>query len=204
MGLRKEIEDILQIQDAKEKIRKIEDVEDGFRDSGSLETDEVGEIAAILLNFALGEANDDMKEAIFSLLLTAASWRRIDKYIDWNGVISQISHLTGYSLLYTLELLGWSREKKYISFLEECLNYPDVRVKITALEAISQIWWDMSDKSDEAKEKMKIKEIGHIWQLLYNPQKHHISDAEIERQLLPIKREFIANMRDWFEIYGSN
>lgn len=203
MDFRNEIEEILKIQDPKEKTRRIEDIEDSLRDNRSLETEDIGEAASILLKFASREQNNHVKESLFSLLLTAVSWHEIDKYIDWDFVIAQIPHLAGYTLLYALEIPGWSREKKYIPFLEEYLNYPDVRVQIAALDAIAQLWWDISDKSDEMKKKMKIEAISHIRQLLNNPKKHHVSDTDVQRQLLQVQREFIVNMRDWFEMNES-
>jgi hypothetical protein len=101
-------------------------------------------------------------------------------------------------------MLGWSRDKSYIPLLEEYLDSPNIWVQLTSLEAIAQIWWDLSEKGDEIKQKMKIEATNHIWFLLNNPHKHHISETHIQRQFLQVKYEFIENMRNWFEVNSGN
>jgi len=96
-------------------------------------------------------------------------------------------------------MLGWSKDKRYIPLLERYLDSPDIWVQITALEALSQIWWDFSTKNNEVKKYMKIEAITHIRFLLMNPHTHHLSEIHVQKQLSQIQHEFIANMRNWFE-----
>lgn len=204
MDLHNEIEDMLKIPDQEEKTEKIEELENSLREKRAWETEGVGEAAAFLLKCALVEPSTDVQEAMFSLLVTAVGWHRIDTFLDWDTVIAQIPHFTGNTLLFALEMLGWSREQTYIPFLEKYLDYPRIQAQITALEAISQIWWDKSDKSDEVKKRMKIEAISHIWNLLNNPKKHPVPETQIQEQLLQVQQEFMKNMRDWFEIDSGN
>lgn len=204
MGFRNEIEEILKIQDVQEKLERIDDRVYELSENRSVGAEEVGEATALLLQKALGEQNQEGKEAMFDLLATAVSWHQIETFIDWDAILAQIPHLAGNTLLSALEILGWSKDKRYIPLLERHLDSSSIWVQITALEALSQIWWDFSAKNDDMKKYMKIEAITQIRFLLTNPQTHHISEAHIQKQLSQFQHEFIANMRNWFETQSGN
>lgn len=204
MGFRNEIEEILKIQGVEEKREKIEEMAYELSENRTVAAEEVGEAAAILFKVVLVEQNKDVKATMFDFLATAVSWHRIDLFLDWDAILAQIPSYAGNTLLSALEMLGWSRDKKYIPPLERYLDSPNIWVQITAIEALSQIWWDFSEKSDEIKMYMRIEAIKHIRFLLINPQTHHMSEAHIQQKLLQVQSEFIENMRKWFEVNSGN
>lgn len=204
MGFRNEIEEILKVQSRGEKTERIEEIVFDLSSRRSVAEEEVGETAAILVQAALGEQNKGVKGALFDLLATIVRWYRIDRLIDWDAILAQIPSFTGKILLFALEMLGWSRDQRYIPLLERYLDSPNIWVQITALEAIAQIWWDLSEKSDEMRKYIKIEAIGHIQSLLNNPQTHHLPEALIQKQLSQVQYEFIEHMRKWFEVNGEN
>lgn len=204
MGFRNEIEEILKIQNVQEKVERIDESVYELSENRSVGAEEVGGATALLLQEALGEQNKEVKEAMFDLLATAVSWHQIGTFLDWDAILAQIPYLAGNTLLSALEMLGWSKEKRYIPLLERYLDSSNIWVQITALEALSQIWWDLSAKNDEMKKYMRIEAITHIRFLLTNPQTHHLSEAHIQQQLSQVQHEFIANMSNWFGTQSGN
>lgn len=204
MGFCNEIEEILKIQNVQEKVERIEDSVYELSENRSIGAEEVGEATALLLQEALGEQNKEVKEAMFDLLATAVSWHQIETFIDWDAILAHIPYLAGNTLLSALEMLGWSKDKRYIPLLERYLDSSNIWVRITALEALSQIWWDFSAKNDETKRYMKIEAIAHIRSLLTNSHTHHISESHIQKQLSQVQHEFIAHMSNWFEDQSGN
>lgn len=202
MSIRDIVEECINIQDPGAKASKLDNItywltEASYRNRAP-QTEEIGEAAAFLMKFAFAEKHEVVKREMLNLL-RVFSWYGIDSSIDWDGIVAQLPLLPEEMLCTVLEILGQSIEHNFVDLLEEYFNHSSLWVQLTALEAMTEIYWRMSDQSDEMRKILELDEIQHLSFLILNPSMHDVPDTKIREQIIQVHKALKENIRSSFE-----
>lgn len=117
---------------------KIEEIGDLF-EYGQIEKSQIIESVYLLLNSALNEQDDVIRESLFNAIKNAVIYQNVGEQISWDAILSNIKDLSGSDLEYALLFLGFSHNNKYISTIQEYLDHSDSDIRRLAQEALVEI-----------------------------------------------------------------
>ncbi|GHO49649.1 hypothetical protein [Ktedonospora formicarum] len=96
--------------------------------------------------------------------------------------------------------LGTSRQLAYISLLETFLSHERLSIRLLTMDAITQIWLEVSDNDPHVKQQVSRDAARHLWFLVGNPKRHTVSGEEMEQLFQTYCDEVIHNLRAWLAL----
>ena len=148
MNMTKEIKDALALQKPQEKVSKLEQLSDVFEYDHSLSEEDVIEGTKLLLDAALQERNQFVKEHLFYTMYESVLHQGIGNCVDWDVLADILSSLGKMQLEEALGILGFSGQKRYLPFLVDYTHNADPEIREWALDAIEEINYRLAHTSD--------------------------------------------------------
>ncbi|MFP4979374.1 hypothetical protein ACE6ED_28585 [Paenibacillus sp. CN-4] len=96
------------------------------------------ELVIALLDFGFKEENLEIKEEIFNVILTAATYKNIDE-INFNILAHNLDSLPEECLHSALTILGFTFKKDYLFYLTKYLDHENGSIRADAVNAINEI-----------------------------------------------------------------
>lgn len=132
-----ELRGILSGTDTDEKIEILSHLCDVFQ-SYNNSIDHFKDLISILLDFGFEEENVEIKEEIFSSILTAATYKNIED-MDFDMLAARVESLPEECLHSALTILGFTHKEKYLSCLTQYLDHENKNIRADAMNAINEI-----------------------------------------------------------------
>jgi len=139
MNIIKEIKAALALQDANEKDSKLSLLDDEFEYGHELNAADVVEGTRLLLAAALQEEDKVVRKKFFRTIDKAVLYQEIRDCIDWDGLVASLPSLEKRDLVYVLDILGLSGQRKYLSLLDKYAHHSDPEIQKWAYEAIEEL-----------------------------------------------------------------
>lgn len=89
-----------------------------------------------LITITLKQSDEVVKESCLHALLTAATYQDIAEIVNWDELYSSIKNFNDECVGYIITILGFSRNEKYKSLIEDYTKHPNDDIKETAEEAL--------------------------------------------------------------------
>ncbi|MBA4538797.1 hypothetical protein H1Z61_17105 [Bacillus aquiflavi] len=106
-----------------EKLKSLGTIGD-ILEYGNISRDEAIEEMNILIKHLVQQDDNDIKEAILSIILNAEDTRSIDKELDLDPIVSNLKKFNDECISYILSMLGYSGKEKYRSTIEQFKKNP--------------------------------------------------------------------------------
>jgi hypothetical protein len=148
MNMAKEIKDTLTLQNPQEKVSKLEQLSDVFEYDHSLSEEDVIEGTRLLLDAALQEKDQSVKELLFYTIYASALHQDLGDGVDWDVLANRLSSLGKVQLEEALGVLGFSGQERYLPILNEYTHDADPEIREWASDAIGEIKYRLAHASD--------------------------------------------------------
>jgi len=139
MEIVKEVKEILALQDPDEKDGRLSVLNSEFEYDNELNKADVIEGARLLLAAALQEDNKVLRKEFFHTIDQAVVYRNIGDCIDWNALVIALPSLEKRDLVYVLDIIGLSGQRKYLLLLDEYTHHSDPEIRQWAHEALEDL-----------------------------------------------------------------
>ncbi|MBY0163811.1 hypothetical protein V4V36_31780 [Paenibacillus lautus] len=100
--------------------------------------DNFNDIVTVLLHFGIKEESLDMKEEIFSTVLSAATYKNIEG-INFDILADNLERLPEECLHSALTILSFTFKKEYLPYLTKYLAHKNSSIRADAINAINEI-----------------------------------------------------------------
>lgn len=100
--------------------------------------DNFNDIVTVLLHFGIKEESLDMKEEIFSTVLSAATYKNIEG-INFDILADNLERLPEECLHSALTILSFTFKKEYLPYLTKYLAHKNSYIRADAINAINEI-----------------------------------------------------------------
>ena len=151
MDIVKEIKAILALQDPDEKDGRLSVLNSEFEYDHELNKANVMEGTQLLLTAALREGNKALRKKFFRTIDQAVVYQNIGDCITWDPLAILLPSLEKRDLVYVLDIIGLSGQRKYLSLLEEYAHHADPEIRQWASEALEDLEDSMAHASDSQK-----------------------------------------------------
>lgn len=197
--LRQETETFLQcLHDPKARFRASSDLDWILENGDAFPLEEVGSIASMLLKMALEETDNEAREDLFCLVETAERYNPIREYLDYDALASKITSFpSSHGLDFAIMVLGSSHQQTHISVLETFLEHEQLSIRLLAMDAITELWLNISDDDPQVKQLANLDAARHLAFLIGNPRRHTASEAEMEQLFKTYRDDTVRNLHTW-------
>ncbi|MCM3260621.1 hypothetical protein M3664_22780 [Paenibacillus lautus] len=96
------------------------------------------DIVTVLLHFGIKEESLDMKEEIFSTVLSAATYKNVE-WINFDILADNLERLPEECLHSALTILSFTFKKEYLPYLSKYLAHKNSSIRAGAINAINEI-----------------------------------------------------------------
>lgn len=135
MEIVKEVKEILALQNPGEKDDRLSVLNGDFEYNDELNHADVIEGTQLLLAAALQEDNKVLRKRFFRTIDQAVVYQEVGDCIDWDTLAISLPSLEKRDLVYVLDILALSGQKKYFSLLDEYAHHADPEIRDWAQEA---------------------------------------------------------------------
>lgn len=197
--LRQATEKFLQsLHDPQTRLHASGDLDWILENGDAFPLEEVGSITSMLLKTTLEETDNGAREDLFCLVETAERYNPIREYLDYDALASKITSFpSSDGLDFAIMILGSSHQQAHFPVLETFLGHELLSIRLLAMDAITELWLDISDNDPEVKHQTNLDAARHLDFLIANPRRHTVSEAEME-QLFKIYRDYVMqNLHTW-------
>jgi hypothetical protein len=139
MNIVKDIKEILTLQNPNEKDTRLSMLDDEFEYGCELNIADVIEGTRLLLAAALQEDNKAVQKKFFRTIDNAVLYQEIGDRINWDTLVASLPTLEKRELVYVLDILGLSGQKKYLFILDKYAHHPDPEIKKWAYESNEEL-----------------------------------------------------------------
>ena len=151
MNIVKEIKEILALQDPDEKDSKLSVLNGEFEYDDDLNKAEVIEGTRLLLATALQEDDKALKKKFFRTIDQAVVYQEIGDRINWDPLVVSLPSLEKRDLVYVLDILGLSGQRKYLSLLDKYAHHSDAEIRQWACESLEDLEDSIAHATDSQK-----------------------------------------------------
>lgn len=197
--LHQETEKLLQcLHDPQTRLHASANLDWSLENGDAFQLEEVGSIASMLLKMALEETDNEARAELLSLVETADHYNPIRQYLDYDALAARLASFSSSDGLdFAIMILGFSRQLSYIPVLEIFLEHEWLSIRLLAMDAITQIWLEVSDNDPEVKQQTNLDAARHLDFLIANPRRHTVSEAEMEHLFRTYRDDTMRNLRIW-------
>lgn len=149
MGIMREIYDIFSMQSSQSKRLRLIDLGIIFEMDTSLNNEDVVNAIHSLLSYAFNKNNMEIKDDIFNSIQEAVFYRKVADKVNWDIVIADEKNIQKEDLIWVFEFLGSSHKEKYLGFLKKYMYEKDESISKEAIDAITEIKYNVSSRSPE-------------------------------------------------------
>ncbi|GHO53108.1 hypothetical protein [Ktedonobacter robiniae] len=197
--LRQETEKFLQcLHDPQTRLHASSDLDWILENGDAFQLEEVGSIASMLLKMALEEADNEAREDLFCLVETAERYNPTREYLDYEALASKITSFPSlHGLDFAIMILGSSHQQAHFPVLGTFLEHEWLSIRLLTMDAITELWLDISDNDPEVKHLANPDAARHLSFLHCNPRMHTVSEAEMEQLFKAYRDDTIRNLHTW-------
>jgi hypothetical protein len=151
MDILKQVKEILEQQNPQEKDNLLEQLSDVLEYNHGLNEVDVVEGTRLLLAAALQEDDKVLRKEFFHTIDQSVVYQEIGDRINWDPLVVSLASLEKRDLVYVLDILGLSGQRKYLSLLDKYAHHSDPEIRQWAHEAIE----DLEDSIVHATDSQK-------------------------------------------------
>ncbi len=151
MNIVKEIKEILALQSSNEKDSRLSVLSGEFEYGDELNKADVAEGTRLLLAAALQEDDKVLRKEFFHTIDQAVVYQEIGDRINWDPLVVSLPSLEKRDLVYVLDILGLSEQRKYRSLLDKYARHSDSEIRQWAHEAIEDLEDSIAHATDSQK-----------------------------------------------------
>ncbi|WIY63175.1 hypothetical protein [Bacillus arachidis] len=91
---------------------------------GDISRDEAIQEMNVLIKYVVEQNDNDIKEEILNIILNGENSRNVDKELDLEPIVLNLSKFNDECISYILSMLGYSGKEKYRKVIEQFKNSP--------------------------------------------------------------------------------
>jgi len=110
-----------------------------FEYGDKLDKADVAEGTQYLLAAALQEDDKALKKEFFYTIDQAVVYQNIGNCVDWDTLVISLPSLEKSDLVYVLDIIGLSGQRKYLPLLDRYAHHSDPEIRIWASEALEDL-----------------------------------------------------------------
>lgn len=104
--------------DKQEKLNSLGVIGD-ILEYGDISRDEAIQEMNVLIKYVVQQNDNDIKEEILHIILNGEDSRNVDKELDLEPIVSNLSKFNDECISYILSMLGYSEKEKYRTIIEQ-------------------------------------------------------------------------------------
>ncbi|MDM5154754.1 hypothetical protein QUF88_13240 [Bacillus sp. DX1.1] len=104
--------------DKQEKLNSLGVIGD-ILEYGDISRDEAIQEMNVLIKYVVQQNDNDIKEEILHIILNGEDSRNVDKELDLEPIVSNLSKFNDECISYILSMLGYSGKEKYRTIIEQ-------------------------------------------------------------------------------------
>ncbi|WP_243521878.1 hypothetical protein [Bacillus pseudomycoides] len=109
--------------DKQEKLNSLGAIGD-ILEYGDISRDEAIQEMNVLIKYVVEQNDNDIKEEILNIILNGENSRNVDKELDLEPIVLNLSKFNDECISYILSMLGYSGKEKYRKVIEQFKNSP--------------------------------------------------------------------------------